>query len=175
MKWLGWCVFAFLWGSVRAAVIVHTVGGGAVQIPVPPTSAGWETRDRIEDGDLLFADGVRLLTLAETGGEGTILTVSLDQNRPMSAEERAAFIALARDRAEAGRMELWTIDDRLWIVQEFRSPSERVVAAQMFVGPYTLAYLFWFDPGESEASQDALARELLTRWAPRWIPREGSD
>ncbi|MFP4282333.1 MAG: hypothetical protein ACLFR7_04365 [Opitutales bacterium] len=153
-----------------AIILRQVLPEGVLELPLPGPEEGWEKAAPESPGDLLFAEGVTLAWLRQEGMDGVMVTVSLDEGAPLSPAAQAEFLALARRRAAEGRMELWDLAEHLWIVQEFRSPSERVLATQTFAGPYTLAYVFWLPPQGEEALQESHVREFLTRWAPRWSP-----
>lgn len=157
-------------GRANPAAMAYATPAGTLRIELPGEHAGWVAQQPNNAGDLLFPDGVTLVALRESGEAGVMVTISLDHNHPVAAPERAAFGALAQERAADGRMEVWQVGERQWILQEFRSPSERVLAAQTFVGPYALAYLFWFGAEASIEHQEACARAVLSRWGPGWEP-----
>jgi hypothetical protein len=158
-------------GHARApGGLVCRLPEGVLTLPAPGPEEDWIRRPPSDSGDLLFPDGVMLLSMRQRRPGGAMVTVSLDQNRPITVAEQAAFRALAGDRAEAGSMRLWELPGWCWIVQEFSSPSERILTAQEFAGPYGIAYIFWLAPTDTPEEQDRLAREILTRWAPVWEP-----
>ena len=162
---------AIVCSTLRAEAIEHAVPEGTLAIPLPTEDDGWHCTFPEKVGDLLFPDGVTLASMRQTKERGTMVTLSLDERHPTPAAEQAAFLALAKDREKAGRMAIWELNERTWIVQEFRSPSERVLAVQTFLGPYALGYLFWFAADGAPEEQAIQAQAILTRWHPVWRPK----
>lgn len=162
-----------LWGwflgiSGTGAPFIHELTDGVLKLELPTEEEGWDRNFPHSGGDLLFADGLTLVAMREAGEHGTTVTISLDEKHPIPVAEQEAFIALALDRNREGQMDVWVIADRTWIAQEFRSPSERVIATQSFMGPYALAYLFWFQADGDIEEQGKEARTILERWGPTW-------
>lgn len=141
---------------------------GELVIEAPREGLDWSASEPSTEGDLLFPDGVQLAHLRYRGEAVFNLTISFDVGQPTTAAKRAAFLDLAQEKMEQETMYLWNEGDRLWILQAFISPSERILAAQSFVGPYALACLFWMESGGDEAAQERLVRHYLRALKIDW-------
>lgn len=156
-------------GAAEAIDVRYQSDAGELVLALPTVGENWQKAPPSTEGDLLFPDGVQLAFLRRLGEDSPIsLTVSFDIGNPTPATKQAAFLDLAEEKARLHFMDRWREGDRIWIVQEFLSPTERVLAVQTFVGPYALACLFWLDSEDDAADQDRWARQYVRAMGIRW-------